>query len=118
MKTLSYRTQTSGSGATYDDMAADLPSGNWPEVRTGPLMVAGVLVGVGALVALAGLAVAGTHVAMATRAWIKDLETPPDQLARLRWEQAKTAVSAGASSWRQHPNAQVHLARRGSSNGS
>jgi hypothetical protein len=81
-------------------------------------MVAGILVGIGAIVALAGLAVAGTHVAMATRAWIKDLETPPDQLAKLRWEQAKTAMSAGASSWRQHPNAQVHLARRGSSDAS
>lgn len=95
-----------------DDTAADLPPTNWPEVRSGPLMAGGILIGIGAVVALAGLAVAGTHVAAATRAWVKDLETPLDQLARLRWEQAKTAVATGAASWREHPNAQVRLARR------
>jgi hypothetical protein len=87
-------------------------SDNWPQVRSGPLMVGGILIGVGAVVALAGAAVAGTHVAAATRAWINDLETPPDQLARLKWEQAKSAAAAGAATWRGHPNAKVHLARR------
>jgi hypothetical protein len=99
-----------------DDTAADLGTANWPQVRSGPLMVGGILIGIGAVVALAGLAVAGTHVAAATRSWIKDLETPPDQLARLRWEQAKTAVAAGSASWRDHPNAQVRL-RRAAANG-
>jgi Mn2+/Fe2+ NRAMP family transporter len=87
-------------------------SENWPQVRSGPLMVGGILIGVGAVVALVGAAVAGTHVAAATRAWINDLETPPDQLARLKWEQAKTAAAAGAATWRNHPNAKVRLARR------
>jgi hypothetical protein len=97
------------------DTPADRPTTNWPEVRSGPLMVGGILVGIGAVIALAGMAVAGTHVAAATRAWIKDLETPPDQLARLRWEQAKTAVAAGTASWRDHPNAKARLVRRASS---
>jgi hypothetical protein len=97
-----------------DDTAGDLATANWPQVRSGPLMVGGVLIGIGAVVALAGLAVAGTHVAAATRAWLKDLETPPDQLARLRWEQAKSAVAAGSASWRDHPNAQVRLRRASS----
>ena len=94
-----------------DDKAADLQAANWPQVRSGPLMVGGILIGIGTVVALAGKAVAGTHVAAATRAWIKDLDTPPDQLARLRWEQAKSAVAAGTSSWREHPNAQVRMRR-------
>lgn len=98
-----------------DDTAAELPTANWPQVRSGPLMVGGILIGIGTVVALAGLAVAGTHVTAVTRAWIKDLETPPDQLARLRWEQAKTAMAAGAASWREHPNAHVRLVRRASS---
>jgi hypothetical protein len=85
---------------------------NWPQVRSGPLVTGGILIGVGALVAIAGAAVAGTHVVAATRAWIKELETPPDQLARLRWEQAKAAAAAGVSTWRGHPNAKVRLARR------
>jgi hypothetical protein len=96
----------------YDDTAVDLPTANWPQVRSGPLMAGGILVGIGAVIALAGLAVAGTHVAAATRAWINELETPPDQLAMLKWEQAKSAMAAGASTWRKHPNSQVRLARR------
>jgi hypothetical protein len=84
----------------------------WPRVESGPLIAGGILIGIGALVALAGVAVAGTHLASSTRAWIKELETPPGQLARLKWEQAKTAAGAGAASWRQHPNAQVRLTRR------
>ncbi|HVT70084.1 MAG TPA: hypothetical protein VHF26_20210 [Trebonia sp.] len=101
----------------HDNTAAGLPTGNWPQLSSGPLMAGGILIGVGAMIALAGVAVAGTHVAAATRAWMKDLETPPDQVARLKWEQAKTAMAAGATTWREHPNAQVRLARRASSNG-
>ena len=64
---------------------------------------------------MAGLAVAGTYVAAATRAWIRELETPPGELARLKWEQAKTAASSGAATWRDHPNAKIGLARRAAS---
>jgi hypothetical protein len=86
----------------------------WPQVRSGPLVVGGILTGIGALAAMAGMAVAGTHVVAATRAWIKELETPPGQLARLRWEQAKAAAAAAAATWRGHPNAKVRLACRAS----
>jgi hypothetical protein len=95
--------------------AAGSPNANWPQVRSGPLVVGGILIGIGAVVAMAGVAVAGTHVVAATRAWIEELETPPGQLARLKWEQAKTAAAAGAGTWREHPNAQVRLVRRASS---
>jgi hypothetical protein len=87
-------------------------AGNWPQLESGPLIAGGILVGIGALVALAGLAVAGSHVAAATRTWIKDLEIPPGELARLKWEQAKTAAATGASTWREHPNAKARLVRR------
>ncbi len=100
----------------YDDTTDSLPTGNWPQVRSGPLVVGGILIGIGAVVAMAGAAVAGTHLAAATRAWIKELETPPSQLARLKWEQAKTAAASGAATWREHPNAKVGLARRASAN--
>jgi hypothetical protein len=85
---------------------------DWPEVRSGPLVVGGILIGVGAIVAMAGAAVAGTHLVAATRAWIQELETPPGELARLRWEQAKAAAAAGASTWQNHPHNKVRLARR------
>ena len=99
----------------YDDITDSQPAGNWPQVRSGPLLLGGILIGVGAVVAMAGAAVAGAHLAAATRAWIKELETPPGQLARLKWEQARAAAASGAASWRDHPNAKVGLARRASS---
>jgi hypothetical protein len=88
-------------------------AGTWPELSSGPLIAGGVLIGIGAVVAAVGLAVAGTHLAVATRAWIKELETPPSELARLKWEQAKSAAVSGAGTWRDHPNAKVGLTRRG-----
>jgi hypothetical protein len=97
-----------------DETAGGLVA-DWPELQSGPLIASGILIGVGAIVALAGAAVAGVHIAAATRAWMKDLETPPGQLAMLKWEQAKTAAAAGAASWQKHPYAQVRLARRASS---
>ncbi len=84
---------------------------NWPQVRSGPLVVGGILIGIGAMASIAGMVVAGKHLVDATRAWANELETPPDQLARLRWEQAKAAAFAGAEAWRKHPNAQAHLVR-------
>jgi hypothetical protein len=93
---------------------AGRPAADWPEVRSGPLVAGGILIGIGAVMAIAGAAIAGTHVATATRAWLKDLETPPGQVARLKWEQAKTAAAAGTATWRDHPNAQVRLVRRAS----
>lgn len=93
-------------------------SGAWPQLESGPLLVGGILVGIGAVVALAGLTVVGSHVVVATRAWVKELETPPSEIARLKWEQAKTAAVSGANTWRQHPNAKVRLVRRGGNGGS
>src|SRR6202050_567094 len=88
------------------------PAGAWPKLESGPLIAGGILIGIGAVAALAGLAVAGSHVVAATRAWIKELEVPPGQLARLKWEQAKSAAASGASTWREHPHAQLRLVRR------
>ena len=94
------------------DEAAGQSASTWPEVQSGPLMVGGILIGIGAAVALAGVAVAGTHIVAATRAWAKELETPPSQLAKLKWEQAKSAANAGVATWQGHPNAQARLVRR------
>jgi hypothetical protein len=94
------------------------PSVTWPQLESRPLLAGGILVGIGAVVALAGLTVAGSHVVAATRAWVKELETPPSQIARLKWEQAKTAAVSGANTWREHPNAKVGLVRRSANGGS
>ncbi len=90
------------------------PNAAWPEVQSGPLIVGGSLIGIGVALAAVGLAVAGAHVLSATRQWMQQLDVPPSQFAQLKWEQAKTAAASGASTWRDHPNAQVRLTRRSS----
>lgn len=74
-----------------------------PQFESGPLRAGAILVGVGAVIGLIGLAVSGGHVIAATRRWIDELETPPSELARQRWDQGKAAVAAGASAWQNHP---------------
>ena len=72
---------------------------SWPELRTGPMITGAALVGAGALIALAGLAVGGSHLFAATRRWIQDMEVPPSEQARIKWAQAKNAAAAGTAAW-------------------
>jgi hypothetical protein len=74
-------------------------SSSWPELRTGPLITGAALVGAGTLLALAGLAVGGSHLLSATRRWIREMEVPPSELAKIKWAQAKTAAAAGTAAW-------------------
>ena len=74
-------------------------SSSWPELRTGPIITGAALFGAGALIALAGLAVGGTHLFSATRRWIQEMEVPPSEQARIKWAQAKTAAAAGTAAW-------------------
>jgi hypothetical protein len=74
-------------------------SSSWPELRTGPIITGAALFGAGALIALAGLAVGGTHLFAATRRWIQQMEVPPSEQARIKWAQAKTAAAAGTAAW-------------------
>lgn len=101
-----------GTGAMANTATNSQPARTWPELESGPLIAGGVLIGIGAVVALVGLGIAGSHVVAATRTWIRELEIPPSELAKLKWEQAKSAAASGASTWREHPNAKARLARR------
>jgi hypothetical protein len=74
--------------------------GNRLQVRKGPLITGATLGAVGGAFILAGLVVGGAHLLMATRQWIQEMETPPSELARVKWAQAKTAALAGASAWK------------------
>ena len=81
---------------------------NLPEFRTGPLITGGALAAAGAMVALVGLAVGGSHVFSATRRWIQAMEVPPSEVARLKWVQARTAAAAGTAAWRNGVSADVN----------
>ena len=74
-------------------------SNSLPTFRSGLLITGGALIGTGALIALAGMAVGGSHVVLATRQWIREMEVPPSELAKIKWAQARTAAAAGAAAW-------------------
>ena len=73
------------------------------------LVGGGVLVALGGLLGFTGMALVSSALISATRQWVDQLERPPSELARRRWEQAKTAATAGASAgaaaWRDGPKA-------------
>jgi hypothetical protein len=80
-------------------MTETVERSNMPQIETGPLIIGGVLVGVGAMLVMAGIAVGGAHVFAATRRWVNEMETPPSELARQKWAQAKAAAAAGTAAW-------------------
>jgi hypothetical protein len=69
-------------------------------MNTRPLLVGGVLMGLGGLIGLAGVAVASTALAAATRDWANRQEVPPTEMARHHWNRAKAGVAAGTTAWR------------------
>jgi hypothetical protein len=83
-------------------------SGNLPEFNTSPLITGAALVGAGAMIALVGLAVGGSHLLAATRRWIQAMEVPPSEVARIKWMQARTAAVAGTAAWRNGVSADVN----------
>jgi hypothetical protein len=77
------------------------------QVRSGPLVSGAVLVGVGGLIALVGIAIGGYHLLSAVRQWVGEMEVPPSELARQKLAQARAAASAagaaGADAWQNAP---------------
>ena len=55
------------------------------------------LLGVAEIAAMLGL----------SRQRVNQLEQPPSELAKRRWQQARAATTAGASAWRNSPAAKV-----------
>ena len=68
-----------------------------------------VLVGVGGLLGATGVLLGTYAILSATRQWMKQLETPPSEIAARRLHQAKVATSAAADAWRagSRPNTEV-----------
>jgi hypothetical protein len=65
------------------------------------LVVGGaVLVGVGGVLGATGVLLGTFAILSATRQWIRQLETPPSEMALQRLHQARVAASAAAGAWR------------------
>jgi membrane protein implicated in regulation of membrane protease activity len=69
------------------------------QVSTGPLVVSAVLVGAGAVLAVAGFAIGGMTLIAATRRRVQEMEQPPAEVLRQSWEKTKAATAAGVSAW-------------------
>ena len=83
-------------------MSNDAPLGGI-QVNRSLLVGGGVLVGIGGLLGFTGIVLASSALLSATRQWINQLERPPSEIARRKWQQARAAASAGAGAWRDGP---------------
>lgn len=83
-----------------------------PTLNRGALAAAGILIGAGALVSMAGAAVGLSAVIAGLRHHVKASEMAPSELAMHHWKRAKSAAQAGADAWRVHDPAQYVSAQR------
>lgn len=67
-----------------------------PAVQVNTTMLAA-----GAILALIGSLLFGAAILTAVNRWVKTLETPPQEMARQRFQQLQSAASAGARAWRE-----------------
>jgi len=72
------------------------------QLNTTPVIIGAVLVSVGALVGITGVLIGGSAVFSATRGWVRELEVPPGEIARQKWDQTRAAATAGARAWQHH----------------
>lgn len=77
------------------------------QLDTKLLRVGVILGGVGGVLAFVGMTVGGLALVGAARQWARQLDRPPRELARLKWQQALAASTAGADAWRQGPPART-----------
>jgi hypothetical protein len=70
------------------------------DVNRKTVLAAALLMAVGGLVGVAGLLVFSGAVVGACRRWYGRVDLAPNELAKLKWEQAKAAAGASAGAWR------------------
>jgi hypothetical protein len=64
------------------------------------LLISGaVLVGIGGFLGATGLLLGSTAVASAMRQWVRQLDQPPTEMAKQKFQQARAATLAGAKAW-------------------
>jgi hypothetical protein len=69
------------------------------QVNSTQVMVGAVLLGAGGLIGMAGLIVGGHAMISSTRRWFRELEVPPTEVVKHKWDQTKAATMAGAQAW-------------------
>jgi hypothetical protein len=70
------------------------------DLNRGMLVMAAALVVAGCVLGVAGFALGAAAAVGAGRRWYQRADLTPNQLAKLKWEQARAAAGAGAGAWR------------------
>ena len=70
------------------------------DLNRGMLVMAAALVVAGCVLGASGFALGAAAVVAAGRRWYQRADLTPNQLAKLKWEQARAAAGAGAGAWR------------------
>ena len=70
------------------------------DLNRGLLMTAAALLGVASVAGLAGIGVLSAALVTATRHWYRRVDLAPQQLASLKWQQARAAMGASTGAWR------------------
>lgn len=76
-----------------------------PQFRTATLITSAAMVGGGTMIVLSGLALGGGHIMAATRRWLNEMDVPVSELARMKWTQARAAMTAGTQAWQKNGSA-------------
>jgi len=72
-----------------------------PAVQINTRQIAGgaILIAAGGVLALAGMALAGSALVAAYRDRVRQMDVPPSELARREWGRIKAATVAGVGEW-------------------
>ena len=71
-----------------------------PQLNSRLLLSGVLLMGIGGVIGLVGLAVGSSAVLAAGRRWVRQMEVPPGELAKRKLAQARAATAAGVGAWR------------------
>lgn len=78
------------------------------ELNSGLLMSGAVLIAIGGVLGLIGMALGSTALVTASRRWVRQLDVPPSEIAKQKWAKAKVATNAGVSAWRDASHEPAH----------
>ena len=72
--------------------------------RNRVLVAGGVLAGIGGVLGCVGALLVSSALVSASRRWVRQLDPPPSAMAKVKWQQARAATTAGARAWRDGPS--------------
>jgi hypothetical protein len=81
------------------------------QINTTQAMTGGVLIAAGSLIGIAGAIIGGHAMVMAASRWFGELEVPPTEVVKHKWNQTKAATHAGTQAWHGTNGVRAHSAR-------